>query len=66
MHVEHDILDRLKKRVQLARQIDIAMHKVKKENHEKNWLKETADALDIELDSDFEWVLYSLYHWLHI
>lgn len=56
MHVEHDILDRLKKRVQLARQIDIAMHKVKKENHEKNWLKETADALDIELDSDFEWV----------
>ena len=54
MHVEHDILDRLKKRVQLARQIDIAMHKVKKENHEKNWLKETADALDLELDSDFE------------
>ncbi|CAE6433126.1 unnamed protein product [Rhizoctonia solani] len=52
--VEHDILDRLKQRVQLARQIDIAQHKVKKDNHEKNWLKETAEALEIELDSDME------------
>ncbi|CAE6436260.1 unnamed protein product, partial [Rhizoctonia solani] len=52
--VEHDILDRLKQRVQLARQIDLAQHKVKKDNHEQNWLKETADALEIELDSDFE------------
>lgn len=54
MPVEHDILDRLKKRVQLARQIDVALHKVKKDNHETNWLKETADALEIELDSDME------------
>lgn len=54
MPVEHDILDRLKKHVQLARQIDIALHKVKKDNHEKSWLKETADALEIELDSDME------------
>ncbi|KAG8732185.1 ATP-dependent RNA helicase [Ceratobasidium sp. 423] len=52
--VEHDILDRLKQRVQLARQIDTAQHKVKKDNHEKNWLKETAEALEIELDSDME------------
>ncbi|CAE6395872.1 unnamed protein product [Rhizoctonia solani] len=52
--IEHDILDRLKQRVQLARQIDVAQHKVKKDNHEKNWLKETAEALEIELDSDME------------
>ncbi|CCO29390.1 hypothetical protein BN14_03402 [Rhizoctonia solani AG-1 IB] len=52
--IEHDILDRLKQRVQLARQIDAAQHKVKKDNHEQNWLKETADALEIELDSDME------------
>ncbi|KAF8708201.1 DEAD protein, partial [Rhizoctonia solani] len=52
--IEHDILDRLKHRVQLARQIDAAQHKVKKDNHEKNWLKETAEALEIELDSDIE------------
>jgi ATP-dependent RNA helicase DDX24/MAK5 len=49
-------LDRLKQRVQLARQIDAAQHKVKKDNHEQNWLKETADALEIELDSDMEQV----------
>ncbi|QRV91424.1 DEAD/DEAH box helicase [Ceratobasidium sp. AG-Ba] len=54
MPIEHDMLDRLKKRVQLARQIDTAQHKVKKDNHEKNWLKETAEALEIELDSDME------------
>ncbi|CAE6487667.1 unnamed protein product [Rhizoctonia solani] len=54
--IEHDILDRLKHRVQLARQIDAAQHKVKKDNHEKNWLKETAQALEIELDSDIEQV----------
>ncbi|KAG8760841.1 ATP-dependent RNA helicase [Ceratobasidium sp. 428] len=52
--IEHDVLDRLKRRVQLARQIDAAQHKVKKDNHEKNWLKETAEALELELDSDME------------
>ncbi|QRW05488.1 DEAD/DEAH box helicase [Ceratobasidium sp. AG-Ba] len=49
MPIEHDMLDRLKKRVQLARQIDTAQHKVKKDNHEKNWLKETAEALESSL-----------------
>ena len=53
MNVELYMLDKLKARVQLARQIDVAQHKVKKEKHEKNWLKETADAMGIELDSDF-------------
>ena len=53
MNIELYMLDKLKARVQLARQIDVAQHKVKKEKHEKNWLKETADAMDIELDSDF-------------
>lgn len=56
MPIHHDILDKLKKRVQLARQIDGAQHKVQKDNHEKNWLKETANALEVELDSDMEWV----------
>ena len=53
MNIELYMLDKLKARVQLARQIDVAQHKVKKEKHEKNWLKETADAMGIELDSDF-------------
>ncbi|KAF9788333.1 ATP-dependent RNA helicase [Thelephora terrestris] len=53
MNIELYILDKLKARVQLARQIDVAQHKANKAKHEKNWLKETADAMEIELDSDF-------------
>ncbi|CCM03263.1 uncharacterized protein FIBRA_05390 [Fibroporia radiculosa] len=54
MSVELYLLDKLKVRVQHARQIDATQHKVKKEKHEKNWLKETAEAMEIELDSDME------------
>jgi len=54
MPVELYMLDKLKARVQLARQIDTAQHKTRKENHEKNWLKETAEAMEIELDSGLE------------
>jgi ATP-dependent RNA helicase DDX24/MAK5 len=53
MNVELYMLDKLKARVQLARQIDVVQHKANKEKHEKNWLKETAEAMEIELDSDF-------------
>ncbi|KAI0356068.1 DEAD-domain-containing protein [Trametes cingulata] len=52
MPVELYMLDKLKARIQLAREIDSVQHKVKKENHERNWLKEAADAMEIELDSD--------------
>ena len=44
MPIEMDLLDKLKARVQLARKIDATQHKVKKEKHEKNWLRETAEA----------------------
>lgn len=50
--VELYMLDKLKARVQLARQIDSARHKVQKENHERKWLRQAADAMEIELDSD--------------
>ncbi|KAI9067845.1 DEAD-domain-containing protein [Trametes sanguinea] len=52
MPVELYMLDKLKARLQLAREIDSVQHKVKKENHERNWLKEAAEAMEIELDSD--------------
>ncbi|KAH8103065.1 ATP-dependent RNA helicase [Cristinia sonorae] len=52
MAVELYMLDKLKARIQLARKIDNAQHKVKKENHEKNWLREAAEAMEIEVDSD--------------
>ena len=52
MPVELYLLDKLKGRIQVARLIDNAQHKIKKENHEKNWLREAAEAMEIELDSD--------------
>ena len=52
--IEMYLLDKLKVRIQLARQIDNAQHKIKKENHEKNWLREAAEAMEIELDSDLD------------
>ena len=53
MSIELNLLDKLKARVQLARKIDSAQHKIKKNNHERNWMKEAAEAMEIELDSDF-------------
>lgn len=50
--VELTLLDKLKNRILLARQIDSQQHKIKKQHHERNWLKETAEAMEIELDSD--------------
>ena len=54
MSVELYMLDKLKARIQLARQVDSAQHKVKKENHEKKWLREAAEAMEIEIDSDMD------------
>ncbi|KAI6000111.1 ATP-dependent RNA helicase [Pisolithus marmoratus] len=51
--VEMTMLDDLKARIHLARQIDLQQHNVKKQNHERHWLKDTAEAMDIELDPDF-------------
>ncbi|KAJ6470650.1 ATP-dependent RNA helicase [Mycena vitilis] len=53
MSIELNMLDKLKERVQLARQIEQTHHKIKKANHDRKWMKETADALEVELDSDF-------------
>ncbi|KAJ6458996.1 P-loop containing nucleoside triphosphate hydrolase protein [Mycena sanguinolenta] len=50
MSIELHMLDKLKERVQLARQIENAHYKVKKVNHDRKWMKET---MEIELDSDF-------------
>lgn len=54
MPFEIDLLDKLKERVQLAKKIDNTEHQSKKEKHEKNWLKEAAEAMEIELDSDLD------------
>ncbi|CED83578.1 dead-domain-containing protein [Phaffia rhodozyma] len=50
--VEHSVLSQLKERIMVAVKIEKAMHIVKKKNHEKNWMREAAEAMDLELDSD--------------
>jgi ATP-dependent RNA helicase DDX24/MAK5 len=42
----------MRERIRVARAIEKAQHHVKKDNHEKNWLRETAEAMDIDIDSD--------------
>ncbi|KAE9383009.1 DEAD-domain-containing protein [Gymnopus androsaceus JB14] len=51
--IDLGMLDKLKARVQLARQIETSHHQAKKAKHERNWMRETAEAMEIELDSDF-------------
>ena len=53
MSVELSMLDKLKARLQLARRIELAQHKTKKSKHDRSWIKETAEVLGVELDSDF-------------
>lgn len=52
MGIEHDIVDKLKDRLALARKIDSAQHRVKKVNHERKWMREAAEALGVDVDSD--------------
>ncbi|KAG2008212.1 ATP-dependent rRNA helicase RRP3 [Coprinopsis cinerea AmutBmut pab1-1] len=53
LDLELSLLDRLKERVKLAKEIEGMQHRVKKGKFEKNWVKEAADALEVDLDSDF-------------
>ncbi|KAF8268903.1 ATP-dependent RNA helicase, partial [Lactarius quietus] len=53
MNVEHHLLDKLKRRLRVAKEIDGMQHRANKATHDKKWMRATADALDIELDSDY-------------
>jgi ATP-dependent RNA helicase DDX24/MAK5 len=46
------MLDKLKTRVQLARRIENTRHKIKKTNHNRKWMKETAETLGVDLELD--------------
>ncbi|KAK4688530.1 ATP-dependent RNA helicase DDX24/MAK5, partial [Tremellales sp. Uapishka_1] len=50
--IDSGFLPKLKERIRVAKAIEKAQHMVKKDNHEKNWLKETAEAMDIDIDPD--------------
>ncbi|KAH9177578.1 ATP-dependent RNA helicase [Lactarius sanguifluus] len=53
MNVEHHLLDKLKRRLRVAKDIDAMQHRANKATHEKKWMRATADVLDVELDSDY-------------
>ncbi|KAF9530142.1 P-loop containing nucleoside triphosphate hydrolase protein [Crepidotus variabilis] len=54
MSIELSMLDKLKARIQLAKKIENALHKVKKSNHDRKWMKDAAETLGVDLDSEFE------------
>jgi len=45
-------LGKLKHRIKLAHEIDKVQHAITKENHERSWLRTTADALEVELSDE--------------
>lgn len=53
MDVDHHFLDKLKVRTRIAKEIDALQHRENKAKHEKKWMRATAEALDIDLDSDY-------------
>ncbi|KAH8090622.1 P-loop containing nucleoside triphosphate hydrolase protein [Filobasidium floriforme] len=50
--IEPGFLPKLKERIRIAREIEKAQHQIKKENHDKSWLKEVAEAMDVDIDAD--------------
>jgi ATP-dependent RNA helicase DDX24/MAK5 len=53
MDAEHHFLDKLQGRIRIAKEIDALQHRENKTKHEKKWMRATAEALDIDLDSDY-------------
>lgn len=60
LQIEPGFLPKLKERVRIAREIEKAQHAVKKSKHEKSWLQETAEAMDIDIDPDMMYVIFLL------
>jgi ATP-dependent RNA helicase DDX24/MAK5 len=52
LSIEPGFLTKLRARIRVAKEIEKAQHMVKKDNHDKNWLKETAEAMDVDIDPD--------------
>ena len=43
-------MPKLRERIALARDIEKAHHTDKKDKHDRNWLKEAAEAMDLDID----------------
>jgi len=58
--IESGFLPKLRERIALAREIEKAHHTDKKDKHDRNWLKEAAEAMDLDIDPSM-YVPASLY-----
>lgn len=52
LEVEYALVDQLKDRLSLAKQIDQEVHKSQKDAHDKGWLRKAAEEMEIDYDSD--------------
>lgn len=43
-------LDKLKQRVNLAKEVERAIHRVQKKNHDEGWMREAAETLGVDID----------------
>lgn len=50
MPIEGGFLRALRERMRIATELEKAIHANKKENYDRNWLKETAEAMDLDID----------------
>ncbi|WWD16361.1 hypothetical protein CI109_100787 [Kwoniella shandongensis] len=48
--IEAGFLPAMKERIRIAREIEKIQHQASKQSHDKNWLLEAAEAMDIDLD----------------
>ncbi|SCV69134.1 BQ2448_2154 [Microbotryum intermedium] len=52
--IDYSIYDQLKQRIDLAKKIETAQHKATKNAHEDNWLRQAAEAMELDIPSDFD------------
>ncbi|KAF9045738.1 DEAD-domain-containing protein [Hymenopellis radicata] len=46
------LVDKVRPRVQLAKQLEEMTHKAKKERHDQKWMRDTAEALGVDYDGE--------------
>lgn len=51
LSVDFSILSKLKIRIDLAKEIEVAQHRADKASHEQNWLRKAAEDMEIAYDS---------------
>lgn len=51
-NVDYSLLNSLKQRVELAREIENARHRADKASHEQSWLRKAAEEMELDYSED--------------